>query len=150
MSNGGPGRNGEEVWWWRGKSAEDASARHCLYPSSCLYAGLYFIFFKCVRDRVKCVWETGAELECLLLMGLTLLSAVQPCCVGKRAVVSPCHCQECFPVFVFILVLSALTVPLFFPLHFSHFVCCFQSSSLQTWAPSIKCYLACLRHWGSL
>lgn len=75
---------------------------------------LVFFFFKCVRDRVKCVWETEAELECLLLMGLTLLSAVQPCCVGKRAVVSPCHCQECFPVFVFILILSALTVPLFF------------------------------------
>lgn len=69
---------------------------------------------KCVRDRVKCVWETEAELECLLLMGLTLLFAVQPCCVGKRAVVCACYCQECFSLFVFILILSVLTVPCFF------------------------------------
>lgn len=90
----------------------------CILPLVCMHGFslvLFYFFFKCVRDRVKCVWETEAELECLLLMGLTLLSAVQPCCVGKRAVVSPCHCQECFPVFVFILILSALTVPLFFP-----------------------------------
>lgn len=104
-----------------------------------------------MRDRVKCVWETEAELECLLLMGLTLLFAVQPCCVGKRAVVCACYCQECFSLFVFILILSVLTVPcFFFPLHFSHFVCCLQSGSRQTWAPSFQCHLAIFRHQGGL
>lgn len=61
------------------------------------------ITFVCVCDFSSfsksvcvCVWETEAELECLPLMGLTLLSAV---CVGKCAVVCACRCQECFPAF---------------------------------------------------
>lgn len=79
---------------WRGAVMTTEESRRCI----CLSLFVLLLLFVCmtlVKKKKVCAWQgkvcvgDEAELECLLLMGLTLLSAVQPCCVGKRAVCVP-------------------------------------------------------------
>lgn len=104
--------------------------------------------------RVKCVWESVAQLKCLSLMGMTLPSAVQPSCVGIMClcifVLGTWIFSQWF-IFSFLLYFWSPAPSFSLPFHTTSkgwFVSSVanRSSSPQTWATSYKCHVVWLRH----
>lgn len=138
---------------WRGAVMTTEESRRCI----CLSLFVLLLLFvcmtlvkkkRCVRDRVKCVWETKRSSSvccwwvwlCSLLYNLVVWANVQcVCLLLPRMLLSVCFYSH----------LVCINRHLFFPTALFT-LCCFQSSVHQTWASSFKCHLASFRHWGSL